>query len=55
MATDHERSLADRGVRKGLGAYYTPPDVVDGLLDLVLDPILERLAATGPRRWRRCG
>ena len=48
MATDHERSLADRGVRKGLGAYYTPPDVVDGLLDLALDPILERLAADGP-------
>jgi tripartite-type tricarboxylate transporter receptor subunit TctC len=27
-AVGHERSLADRGLRKGLGAYYTPPDVV---------------------------
>ena len=36
----HEQALADRGVRKGLGAYYTPPDVVDGLLALTLDPLL---------------
>jgi predicted RNA methylase len=44
----HEQELAARGLRKGLGAYYTPPDVVSGLLDLVLDPILAGRAADGP-------
>lgn len=44
----HEQRLAARGVRKGLGAYYTPPDVVAGLLDLVLDPILAGRAVVGP-------
>lgn len=43
----HEQALADRGVRKGLGAYYTPPDVVAGLLDLVLEPLLAVRAAAG--------
>jgi predicted RNA methylase len=45
---DHEQRLAARGIRKGLGAYYTPPDVVAGLLDLVLGPILADRAALGP-------
>ena len=49
-AEGHERALADRGLRKGLGAYYTPPDVVDGLLQLALDPLLaSRVAAAGDR------
>lgn len=43
----HEQTLADRGVRKGLGAYYTPADVVSGLLDLTLDPILAERVALG--------
>lgn len=46
-ADGHERALADRGVRKGLGAYYTPPDVVDGVLALVLDPLLAARASGG--------
>ncbi len=46
-AGTHERALAERGVRKGLGAYYTPPDVVAGLLDLVLDPLLAERSADG--------
>ncbi|WP_426570953.1 HsdM family class I SAM-dependent methyltransferase [Aquihabitans sp. McL0605] len=48
MATDHERSLDASGVRKGLGAYYTPADVVEGLLDLALDPVLRALEVGGP-------
>lgn len=47
VGADHEQRLAARGVRKGLGAYYTPSDVVDGLLDLVLDPILAERAGRG--------
>ena len=47
VGADHEQRLAARGIRKGLGAYYTPPDVVDGLLDLVLDPILAERAGRG--------
>ena len=46
-AGGHEQALAARGVRKELGAYYTPPDVVDGLLDLVLDPILAERSSGG--------
>lgn len=46
-AGPHEQALAARGVRKGLGAYYTPPDVVAGLLDLVLDPILAERSRDG--------
>ena len=44
---DHEQGLADRGLRKGLGAYYTPADVVEGLLDLTLAPILSARVADG--------
>lgn len=47
-AGSHERSLAERGVRKELGAYYTPPDVVAGLLDLALEPILAERMVDGP-------
>lgn len=36
----HERKLALIGERKKGGAYYTPPDVIERLLDLCLDPIL---------------
>ncbi|WP_421118308.1 N-6 DNA methylase [Aquihabitans daechungensis] len=43
----HEQVLAERGARKGLGAYYTPPDVVDGLLRLVLDPLLAERSDQG--------
>lgn len=46
-AGGHEQALAERGVRKGLGAYYTPPDVVDGLLRMVLDPLLDERAEQG--------
>ena len=50
VGADHEQRLAERGLRKGLGAYYTPPDVVDGLLDVVLTPILA--ARAGEERSR---
>lgn len=38
----HEERLELSGDRKRGGAYYTPPDVVAQLLNLTLDPILER-------------
>lgn len=38
----HEESLARAGTRKAGGSFYTPPDVVDHLLSLALDPILQR-------------
>lgn len=43
MATtsEHEARLATEGRRQALGAWYTPGDVVEGLLDLALDPILD--------------
>lgn len=44
---DHEARLEDLGQRKALGAYYTPPDVVDGLLRLSLDPLLADLERGG--------
>lgn len=44
---DHEATLAAAGLRKPAGAYYTPPDVVDRLLDLVLEPLLIERAAVG--------
>ena len=33
--------------RRALGAFYTPPDVVDAALDLALDPLLAVRAAAG--------
>ncbi len=47
-ASEHERRLAEAGERKARGAYYTPPDVVEGLLDLALGPALARAVADGP-------
>ena len=51
---DHEARLEDLGQRKALGAYYTPPDVVDGLLRLSLDPLLAwgLVALLGRRRTK---
>lgn len=43
----HELALAARGERKVRGSYYTPPDVVDALLDLTLGPVLASRAALG--------
>lgn len=37
----HERTLQLKGARKRGGAYYTPPDVVERLLDLALAPLLD--------------
>ena len=45
--TSLEAELDLTGERKGLGAYYTPPDVVDGLLRLTLGPILTELELAG--------
>jgi hypothetical protein len=44
----HELALAARGERKVRGSYYTPPDVVDALLALTLEPVLAARAADGP-------
>lgn len=44
----HQARLAERGERRARGAYYTPPELIDGVLDLALDPFLERAAAAGP-------
>lgn len=43
----HEEALERTGERKRGGAYYTPPDVVEHLLDLCLDPILVERAKRG--------
>ena len=43
----HQQALEKSGQRKRGGSYYTPPDVVSGLLDLALDPILESRARQG--------
>lgn len=43
----HEQDLAVRGERKIRGAYYTPRAVVDGLLQLCLDPILSEAERAG--------
>lgn len=37
----HEQLLEVAGSRKKGGVYYTPPDVVEHLLDLALDPLLD--------------
>lgn len=44
----HQRRLAAEGQRKGLGAYYTPPEVVDGLLARTLDPLIAARRTAGP-------
>jgi hypothetical protein len=43
----HEKTLDERGTRKSSGSYYTPPDVVEGLLDLALGPLLQQKATEG--------
>lgn len=46
-ASAHEDRLAAEGRRRGLGAWYTPADVVNGLLRLTLDPLLAERSAQG--------
>jgi SAM-dependent methyltransferase len=43
----HQAELARRGRRRRQGAFYTPPDVVDRVLDLVLQPGLDQRVAAG--------
>jgi SAM-dependent methyltransferase len=43
----HQAQLAVSGRRKALGAYYTPPALVEGVLDLALEPVLRRAATQG--------
>lgn len=43
----HEQALERAGERKRGGAYYTPPDVVERLLDLCLEPILTERSKQG--------
>jgi hypothetical protein len=45
--SSHEARLALDGTRAQLGAWYTPQDVVSGLLDLALDPVIEAASARG--------
>jgi hypothetical protein len=43
----HQRALDVAGSRKRSGSFYTPSDVVERLLDISLQPILERAAHEG--------
>lgn len=45
----HERHLELSGDRKRGGAYYTPPDVVERLLDIALEPTLDKIGASVER------
>lgn len=45
----HEQHLGLKGDRKRGGVYYTPPDVVEHLLDLTLEPILDGCGASVER------
>ena len=45
---DHQSRLTELGLRKSQGSYYTPDDVVDGLLRACLDPVIAELADRGP-------
>lgn len=45
----HEQHLELSGDRKRGGVFYTPPDVVDHLLDLALEPILDACGASVDR------
>lgn len=47
MPRDRELELASEGRRKSVGAYYTPADVVEGLLTLVLDPVIQARSVGG--------
>jgi len=44
---DHQSRLDELGIRKRQGSYYTPDDVVDGLLRACLDPVLAELEVRG--------
>jgi len=52
VSTAHELRLAEEGRRARLGAWYTPADVVDGVLDLALEPLLAARAAEGSHAVR---
>lgn len=39
---------AGRGMRWRGGTYFTPPEVVSGLLDVAMEPLLQQRAAHGP-------
>jgi SAM-dependent methyltransferase len=43
----HQLWLESRGARKVLGSFYTPTDIVSGLVDLTLGPILQAREALG--------
>ena len=49
MDVDHRRLLSGSDQRRSLGAWYTPDDVVSGLLDLALNPLLAARRVGGPR------
>jgi len=40
----HERHLAAQGLRRSRGSFYTPDDIVEGLLDVALMPLIEERA-----------
>lgn len=44
----HQTMLESEGSRKAGGAFYTPAHVVEGLLDLSLDPVLAQASKQGP-------
>jgi len=44
VAQPHERALDALGLRKELGAFYTPPWMVEVILDHALEPVLDGLA-----------
>jgi hypothetical protein len=48
LLTGGELRLAPRGgMRTASGSYFTPPDVVEGLLDLALEPLLREAESAG--------
>ena len=49
MDVDHRQLLSGSDQRRSLGAWYTPDDVVSGLLDLALNPLLAARRVGGPR------
>ncbi len=51
---DDGELLAPDGSRKAKGAYYTPAEVVEVLLDHALDPVLERTPHAEVARLRIC-
>jgi len=47
LGAAHQAAHAARGTRRAVGAWYTPADVVEHLLDRTLDPILAARMADG--------